>query len=812
VLRRRKSEAPKNHRRRRIRKLRLLALLCVLWLVAVSAFSFGFLQAVASEVPALDPARQREPQLNGYIYANDGKRILAVLRGSENRVLVEYDEISDWMKHSIVAIEDRRFWDHDGIDLRGIARAAWADIRRKKVVEGGSTIVQQFVKNAYLEKERSFARKVREAALAYQLDEKWSKPRILTAYLNTIYFGNGAYGVQQAAKVYFGHGAAKLTLAEAALLAGIPADPSAYDPVTRPEAAAARRAVVLRAMLEEGTITRSQFRAAIRAPLPRDVRLPGIQGPAPYFTTYVKEQLLETKAFRPDEIFGGGLRITTTIDLELQEMAQKSVWSILQDPQGPSAALVALDPTTGNVLAMIGGRNYRRSQFNLAAQSRRQPGSAFKPFVLAAALEQGISPATRFVSKQTVIPLGDKVWVVNNYENAYLGPIDLVNATVHSDNSVYAQLTRLIGPAAVARTARRLGVRSELDAFFSIGLGAQSVNPLELARAYATFANGGYRIDTETFGNRPRVVHEIRDHEGEVVLEQDQRSREVLSQRTTAWVNTLLQGVIERGTGKRARLEGWPAAGKTGTTENYGDAWFVGYTPQLVVAVWVGYPTELRPMEAEFQGEPVAGGTFPALIWKSFMEKALPYLEAEPVGFDSPPSEYQAAQLVVQRDGKVQRDNGVCETRVEVVYFSGFGPKATANCKPNEVEVPKVVGMTRERAESRLALQPLTPKLVYKPAAPGQRVDIVLDQRPRRGRLSSYDEVVLVLAKPQFGVVPDLTGVTLRKARERLRKVKLRAEIAAFIDGPPGRVVAQTPESGVAAAPGMAIRLVIARG
>lgn len=811
MLRRRRPEAPKNGRRRRIRKLRLLALLGVLWLLGFSAFIFGFLQAVADEIPSLDPARQQQVELNGYIYDSTGKTVLAVLRGSENRVLVEYDDISPWMKHAIVAIEDRRFWDHRGIDLRGIARAAWADVRRQKVVEGGSTITQQYVKNVYARNQKSFARKIREAALAWQLEREWNdKRRILTAYLNTIYFGNGAYGVQQAARIYFGKGPKDLDLGEAALLAGIPADPSAYDPIAHPDSARKRRRLVLRAMLEEGNITRSEFRAADRAPLPVDVRLPGIQGPAPYFTNYVKEQLLE--AMPPEEVFGGGLRIRTTIDLRLQEMAQKSIWSILQDPEGPSASLVALDPTTGNVLAMVGGRNYRQSQFNLASQSLRQPGSAFKPFVLAAALEQGISPATRFVSKQTVIPLGDKVWVVNNYEHAYLGPIDLVNATIHSDNAVYAQLTRLIGPPAVARAARKLGVRSDLDPFFSIGLGAQAVNPLELARAYAAFANGGYRIDTETFGNHPRVVEEIRDADGDVVLEQDQVSRRMLSERTVGWVNTLLQGVIESGTGKRARLDAWPAAGKTGTTENYGDAWFVGYTPHLVVAVWVGYPTELRPMEFDFQGDPVAGGTFPALIWKSFVQKALTYLEAEPVGFASPPSEYQAAQLVVQRDGKVQLDNGVCASRVEVVYFSGFGPKATANCKPNEVEVPKVVGMTVERAQSRLALQPLTPKLVYKPAAPGQRVDIVLDQRPRTGRLSSYDEVVLVLAKPQFGVVPDLTGVTLRKARQRLRQVQLRAEIAAFTDGPSGRVVAQVPASGVAAAPGMAVRLVIARG
>jgi penicillin-binding protein 1A len=801
-------------KRHRIRKLRLLALVSVLWLLGLSAFTFGLLQAVASEIPALDPERQPSFERNGYIYASDGKTVLAVLRGSESRVLVRYDEISPWMKHAVVAIEDRRFWDHNGIDLRGIARAALADVQQKQVVQGGSTIVQQFVKNAYLKDERSFARKVREAALAWQLSQHWSKPRILAAYLNTIYFANGAYGVQQAAKVYFGKDATGLTLPEAALLAGIPADPSSYDPVARPEAARARRTTVLQAMLEQGAITPSEFRAADRAPLPDpdEVRLPGTQGPAPYFTSYVKQQLIGSKKFGPRKVFGGGFRIRTTIDLGLQEVARKSLWSILPDPAGPSAALVALDPATGNVLAMVGGRNYSQSQFNLAAQSRRQPGSAFKPFVLAAALEEGISPATHFVSKRVPIQLGDRVWMPSNYDHTYLGDISLVDATVHSDNTVYAQLTQLVGPRAVARTARRLGVASRLNAYFAIGLGAQAVNPLELARAYSAFANGGYRIDTTTFGNRPRVIDEVQKPSGDFVLRNDQVSRQVLEPRSAAWVNTILQEVLRSGTGTRAALTGWPAAGKTGTTENYGDAWFVGYTPQLVTAVWVGYPTELRPMLTEFGGEPVAGSTLPALIWKRFMAGALRYLDKEPAGFASPPSEHQSAQWVVQRDGAIQRDNGVCDSRRSVVYFAGYGPTRTAGCKPNEVEVPRVIGQSLERARERLELTPLTAKLVYKPAASGQAVGVVLDQRPRRGRLSSYDEVVLVLAKPEHGVVPELSGATLRKAREELRKVGLRAEVVAFTDGPPGRVVSQTPRSGVAAAPGMAVRLVVARG
>ena len=713
----------------------------------MSAFTFGLLEAVAGEIPSLDPARQSQVERNGYIYADDGKTVLAVLRGSESRVLVDYDEISPWMKHSIVAIEDRRFWDHNGIDLRGIFRAAWADVRHKQVLEGGSTIVQQFVKNAYLANERSFARKVREAALSWQLSQRWSKPRILTAYLNTIYFGNGAYGVQQAAKVYFGEDAADLTLPQAALLAGIPADPTAYDPVRHPGAAKARRATVLAAMRDEELITAAEEREANRAPLPNpdDVRLPGTQGKAPYFSDYVKQQLID--AFGSRGVYGQGLRVRTTIDLGLQDLARKAVWNQLPNPEGPAAALVALDPTTGNVLAMVGGRNYSKSQFNIAVQSRRQPGSSFKPFVLASALEDGISPATHFESEPISIFLGDKYWAPSNYEDVYLGDVDLVSATIHSDNVVYAQLTNLVGPKEVARTARKLGVRSPLHPVYSIGLGTQGVNALDMARAFSAFANGGYRIDTRTFGNRPRVVDRVRTPSGKILARNDQVARKVLSPRTAAWVNQILQQVVSSGTGRRASLPGWSVAGKTGTTEDYGDAWFVGYTPQLVTAVWVGYPAGLRPMLTEFGGDPVAGGTLPAMIWKRFMQRALPYLHKEPEGFASPESAYGAAEWVVQRDGRIQRDNGLCNSRHLVIYFPGDGPSRTANCKENEVDVPNVLGVKLRKAKERLSLVPLSAKVVYRQAFPGEPAGVVVQQKPRKGRMSSYGRVVLVVAR-----------------------------------------------------------------
>ena len=570
------------------------------------SFAYGFVVGIRGDIPQFEQTKQRAQQRDGVIYDSTGKRVLARLVGSESRKIVTSDQIAPVMKQAIVAIEDKRFFEHRGIDVRGIVRAVWQDLRNKKVVQGGSTITQQFVKNAYLTSKRSLSRKLKEAALAWQIDQVWSKDKILTNYLNTIYFGNGAYGIERAAQIYFGHGASKLTLAEAALLAGIPSDPSLYNPVTDPKAAHARRHEVLQAMLDQTDITYNEFRLANRTPLPKpeDIHRLGVRGPAQYFVDYVKQQLVDQ--YGSGKVFGGGLKVTTTIDLGLQQRARAAISKWLSGPYVPAAALVALDPRDGRVLAMVGGDNYRQSQFNLAVQGERQPGSSFKPFVLAAALRQGIAPTTVFESKPVTISLGDRDWYVRNYEGSNLGSIDLTNATVYSDNTVYAQLTQLVQPKAVVKVAHDLGITSPLRNYFAIGLGAEAVNPLEMARAFASFANGGERVDGSIFKNRPRVVLSVNGKQNAP------RAHRAISETNAQIVNRILQQVVQSGTGKRAALPDRPVAGKTGTTENYGDAWFVGYTPQLAVAVWVGYPNTLRPMLTEFHGYAVAGGTFPA--------------------------------------------------------------------------------------------------------------------------------------------------------------------------------------------------------
>ena len=750
---------------------------------------------------------------NSTVYASDGS-VLAVLHAAENRVSVPLSAVPPSLINAIVDTEDAHFFTHGGVDLRGSIRALPVDIKSGGVAEGGSTITQQLVKNAFYQPERNLDRKIQEAVIAMRLERSMTKQQILERYLNTIYFGNGAYGVQQAALTYFHHGAdtSHLTLPEAALLAGIPSDPARYDPVANPSAARDRREVVLRDMLDQNDITYSDFVRADRAPLPEpnEVHLPGKQGPAPYFTNYVKQQLIDR--YGSGRVFGGGLRVRTTIDLNVQRFARRAITKWLPDPKGPAAALVAIDPRDGSVLAMIGGNSYHKSQFNLAVQGERQPGSSFKPFVLATALKEGISPDTDFESGPIDIPFDNKVWAVHNYENEDLGRISLATATAVSDNTVFAQLTQLVGPVAVARTARRLGITSPLKSYFAIGLGAEAVNPLEMARAFSAFANGGGRVDGSVFGNRPRAIATIRNENGRLVDWNRGIRRQVLTENTAALVTSLLQGVIRSGTGKRAQLaDGRPVAGKTGTTENYGDAWFVGYTPQLVAAVWVGYPNRLRPMLTEYHGDSVAGGTFPALIWKSFMERALPYLHDEPQDFPAVSLPYAVPKLVVLRNGRLELDNGNCRSTREILYFEGQQPARTADCKVNEVDVPRIVGDTVAEARSRLAAQPLTPAYVYEPAKPRQRLGVVLRQYPARGTLSSYDKVTLVLPKALHGAVPKVVGLPLARAEGRLGRLHLKWKVAGDARAA-AKVLQQKPGPRTAAAPGLVVTLVVAAG
>jgi penicillin-binding protein 1A len=654
------SDDPKPPRRRvRIRKLRLLLLLIGLGILAVVSTVFGMMMAVASDLPKLNPSSAR----NSIIYDKDGQQ-LGYLTGNQKRVFLSEAQVAPVMKHAIIAIEDRRFYTNEGVDVRGIARAFYQDVVQKRVVQGGSTITQQLVKNALAaQNDRTLFQKLREAALAYHLTHEWSKEKILNSYLNTIYFGNGAYGLEAAARTYFQPNhpgcdvlgdkrcGSDLAPQEAALLAGMVSSPTAYDPIAHPEASKARRDLVLQRMFEQGFLTQAQYDTAKAKPLPDqgDLQPPEEDTQYPYFTSWIKQQVVDRLGggqAGARQAFEGGLRIHTTIDGELQETAQAAIRQWLPFEDGPHASLVAIENSTGKVRAMVGGddQHYNDSPFNLATQGQRQPGSAIKPFILAEALKQGISPSSVWASHKLEIdvPHSKEVFTVNNYEGAYSGSATLAHAITFSDNSVFAQVGIKVGTRKVARLAERMGIRTHVSHNYAMTLGGlkQGVTPLDMAHAYETFAAGGDLIygtlspgaDNNRDDTAPgpvgidRIATKDGDKETPVTLPNGDEAvnrkerRNVLEHSVATEVGSLLQSVVRVGTGTRAQVANVVIAGKTGTTEGYGDAWFVGWTPKYTVAVWVGYPDEFKSMETEFNGQPVAGGTYPAAIFRTFIE------------------------------------------------------------------------------------------------------------------------------------------------------------------------------------------------
>jgi membrane peptidoglycan carboxypeptidase len=457
---------------------------------------------------------------------------------------------------------------------------------------------------------------------------------------------------------------------------------------------------------------------------------------------------------------------------------------------------------------MFGGTNFRKSQFNLATQAERQPGSSFKPIVLATAFRRGVSPITSFESKPVEIDAGDRVWKVTNYENAYLGPVNLSRAMVSSDNSVYAQLTKLVGPRAIVETAHQLGIGSDLPAYFSLGLGAVAVNPLDMARAYATIANDGARVDGSLTGDQPRVVDVVVNRSSGRARTNVPQPEQVLDPARAELLTSILQDVVEAGTGRRAALPGRSAAGKTGTTDEYGDAWFVGYTPELVAAVWVGYPNELRPMLTEFGGEPVTGGTLPAEIWKRFMSGALSSQD-DPAEFASPPYLGAQSARIVDRGGW-KLDNGYCPGTRVIAFFSASVPQEQARCYADEVTMPAVRTATIGEARERLGDE-LDAEVIGVPAPAGRRPGVVVRQEPRSGAyLSSGSTVRLWVTRPdpRYGLVPNLVGSSVVEARALLGRIGIKPRLR-YSSGVPETVLRQTPEAGVAAGPKLKVTLVV---
>jgi penicillin-binding protein 1A len=625
VLRARRARA--NRRKRASRRRRVGAAFAVLGvIVAIIFVAAGFGGAVAyHEGCSLSTLHPYQLGQNTFVYAADGSRLGAIPAEGRNRQKVTWKQISPWVPKATVAVEDKRYWEHGGIDPIGITRAFWADVTQGKVVQGGSTITQQLVRNLYISRERTFTRKLREACLAVKLADKWSKKKILTAYLNQVYYGSQAYGVEAAAQTYFSESAKDLSLAQASLLAGLPQAPSSFDPFANPRAARIRRKQVLRAMLTTGVITKRQYRRTVRD---KNLHLKAGQLykkiQQPYFFSYVRDELV--RVYGEARVRHGGLRVYTTIDPHLQSYAKGAIAQTLNLPGDPASAVVAINPWTGAIRAMTAVSPGRKNnQFNLIADAHRQAGSTFKAFVLATAIEEGMDPESTYYLSAPLYcdtgPCAVKPWDVHTYDNTYTGNTSVANATLRSDNTVYARLTLDVGADKVAAMAKRLGVRTQLSvngAFVpSIGLGSIAVTPLDMASAYATFAAGGIY-------SKPMAITKVILSNGKVDTKagwgQPQRKR-VLSAGVAYEVTKILQENVQSGTGTGAYF-GRPAAGKTGTTENHADAWFCGYTPQLEASVWVGYQRAEIPMY-NVHGISVAGGTFPATIWNLFMQKAL---------------------------------------------------------------------------------------------------------------------------------------------------------------------------------------------
>lgn len=655
------------------------------------------------------------------IYDRDGQ-VLTELHAEQNRTYVALATIPMHLRQGVIATEDQRFYEHEGVDPLGIARALWVNVTQGKH-HGGSTITQQYVVNTFIEREDSITRKVKEAMLAYELESNYSKDEILEKYLNTIYFGHGAYGVQAAAETYFGKNVGDLTTGECAMIAGLIKSPGGFSPRNDMEAARLRRDTVLGQMLTMGFVDQQAHDAAVAEqivlaePKPTDV-------PAPYFVEWIKQQLIDE--YGPDAVFKGGLRVTTTVDRRMQAAAEQAITSILDREDDPSAAIVAVHPETGEVLAMVGGKDFNAQQFNVATQGLRQPGSSFKTFVIAAALETGISPEKAYESRAASFAIpGGQTWKVTGASAG--GPMRLRVATEKSINSVFAQLILEVGADTVAEVATRMGIATTINAVPAIALGSQEVTPLEMASAYGTLANAGTHLP-------PFGIAEVVASDGEVLKTHVPEPHEAISPAVAYLTTDMLKGVITKGTGTAAKI-GRPAAGKTGTTQQYRDAWFVGYTPDLAASVWVGYPEGQREM-TNVHGRKVTGGSFPAQIWAAFMKEALK--ESEARDFTRPSG--LTTEVICLESG--EKATEFCESTASMLFIAGHAPgQCSLHTGPTTVEMPNLVGMMKDEAIALLNRLKLLFKIEEKPVE-GVPSGMVSSQNPAYGSQVTTGTVV----------------------------------------------------------------------
>ncbi|HEX2191975.1 MAG TPA: transglycosylase domain-containing protein [Acidimicrobiales bacterium] len=656
-----------------------------------------------AETLSLDPLASRS-----VVLARDGS-VLATLHEEENRVPVPLSRVPPHVIRAVLDAEDDRFFEHGALDLRALTRALVVNVQAGGVFEGGSTITQQLVKISLLNPRQEASRKIKEAALAIRLEDDMSKEQILERYLNAVYLGNHAYGFQAGAETYFQTDIDKVTLGQGILLASLIRDPVGADPWTNPDEARARRDAVIDRMNELGHLQPGEAESLKAEALPTPPPQVPPKG-SDYFTERVKQQLLadtrlgDTASERYAAVFKGGLTIRTTLDPGMQRMAEKAVADIVPDTGGRfRAAMVSVEPTTGAVRALVGGSDFANAKFDLAVQGAKQTGSSFKPFTLVAALENGFSINDSILGTAPCrIPNpGSEDWEPDNVEGSAGGVLTLTDATVQSVNCAYARLVKLVGPEKVVETAKRMGITAELQPFLSLTLGAQPVSPLDMASAYATLAADGQR-------HAPQFVDEVVGRDGRVLFKNESKGEQVVAPQVARTVNRTLTQVVQRGTGRAAAIPRWAPAGKTGSTDENTNAWFVGYTPTLATSVWMGNPVEDEPMR-NVGGITVFGGTYPARIWRAFMSGALG--DTPPVGFPepepSPPGQFRALPGERVQVYRGPDDLEVPRYRREPVPVPRQSPRVVPVRPEVVVPQPPPVAPPRPRARDRITIPPI---------------------------------------------------------------------------------------------------------
>jgi len=768
----------KNHKRKKPGGCFKSFLIMLLLLVSVAAaFGIFIVLYYINTLPTLEELSPSPVAQTSKVYAIDGS-LITEFHAEENREIISFNDMSPNIINAIVAIEDKRFFEHQGVDYIRIIGAFIADIKAGDLAQGASTITQQYVKNIYFTPEKTFRRKINEALIAIQIERNYTKNKILEMYLNTVNFGSGAYGIEKASETYFGVDAKDLSIQQAALLAGLVRAPEIYSPFNDIEQAESRRNIVLKLMHEQGLITSDEYIDA----LGESVEINESSGStvsytdsrtAPYFIDYVKRSLYEQK-FTDYDVFKGGLRIYTTLDKNLQEKAESAIKKVFPEEIGPSYSLICTDPDNGYIYALIGGKDYNSSKFNIAIQGKRLPGSVFKVPVLMESIRQRIS------SKNTYNPNGPITidmeegpdWEIDNYGGKKFADEEMtvVDATIHSVNVVYSQFIMDVGAENVENLCNEMEIY-DIGNNPAIALGGieNGITPIDVSKIFSTLASGGYY-------RQPTCILKIEDSQGNVLYEYDsdknESNKRILEESEAYYVTSILKRAIESGTGTGADI-GRPAAGKTGTTSDLKDAWFAGYTPDLVTVVWMGYSDSSIPMEP-IDGRVVVGGSFPADIWREFMSSALENIPQS--DFKKPDKELIDVEVCTESN---LLPTFWCPEEVVKwkVFISGEQPEETCNIH-NKVEVPDVTGMNAD--EAKIIFEDLNFVVVeIHDFDEVYNQGIIFKQNPEAGSMLESLEgeqlsITLYVSKgKKTFAMPDLTGMNVDDAKDIIKEIGL---------------------------------------